>query len=119
SWTRAADGWAPGNMSINTTWTGVPDIARATVPTVKPSPAVHGSTVTIDLPRADSGYTHGVTWESGSMSGTIGTGLGASTTWTVPNVMAQHPGQALAPIVITVVTKSGATVIGERQVTLL
>lgn len=109
--------WAPGTMTLSGSMT-LPAIARATVPSVTPSPATHGASVTINLPRAVPTYTHDVTWASGSQSGTIGTGLGASTTWTVPNVMGEFPGQSLAPVVITATTFDGATNLGSRQVTL-
>lgn len=115
--TTTPDGWAPGTMTVSGTM-NLPAIPRATQPSVTPSPASHGATATISLPRVVGTYTHDVTWSSGSMSGTIGTGLGASTTWTVPDVMGEFPGQTLAPIVITAVTRSGSATIGSRQVTL-
>jgi len=110
-------GWSVGYLGISDSL-ALPTIPRATEPTVTPSPATVGSTVTIALPRKVGSYTHDVTWTSGALSGTIGTGLGASTTWTVPNVMGEFPGKKQGSIVITAVTKSGATVIGSRQVTL-
>ena len=116
----ANSGWAIGTVALVGDLTMVlPAIARATQPGVTPSPAAVGSTVTIDLPRASSGFTHDLTWVSGSLSGTIATGVATSQTWTVPDVMAQFPGRVTAPITITAVTKSGATVVGSRQVTLL
>jgi len=117
SWERSPLGYAPGTMSVSGT-VALTAIPRATTPKVSPSPAAVGATVTITLPRAVSSYTHDVTWASGSESGTIGTGIGASATWTVPDVMSEFPGQSQAPIVITAVTKSGATVLGSKQVTL-
>jgi hypothetical protein len=114
----ANTGWAVGNLSLSSTM-ALPTIVRATRPTVSPSPAPVGSVVTIGLPRAVGSYTHDVTWECGSQSGAIGNGLGASATWTVPNVLSQFPSRPQKPIVITAVTKSGATVIGQAQVTLL
>lgn len=116
---RSPNEWAPGTMTIGSTTITLPDIARATQPSVTPSPAPVGSTVTIDLPRAVGFFTHDVMWVCGTMSGTIGTGLGASTTWTVPAVLGEFPSRPNAPIVITAVTKSGGSPIGSRQVTLL
>lgn len=122
SWGRTggggALGYAPGPMSVASGTITLPTIPRATTPTVAPSPAPVGGVVTISMPRLVGTYTHDVTWASGTMSGTIGTGLATSEPWTVPDVMGEFPGLALAPIVITVVTKSGATVIGSKQVTL-
>lgn len=116
-WSRAASGWSPGTMSFSGQSMDLPPIPRATVPTVSPSPAVVGGLVTIDLPRVVGTYTHDITWESGTDSGSVGTGLGDSTTWSVPDVMSEFPGETLAPITLTVVTKSGATTIGTNQVT--
>jgi len=109
--------WAPGLMELSSTMS-LPTIPRATIPTVSPSPAAVGSTVTIKLPRVVGSYTHDVTWACGSLSGTIGNGLATSDTWTVPSVMAEYPLRSLAPIVITAVTKSGGTTVGSKQVTL-
>lgn len=119
NYVRDPNEWAPGTMTIGSSTITLPDIARATQPSVAPSPATVGSTVTIGLPRAVGTFTHDVTWVCGTMSGTIGTGLGASTTWTVPAVLGEFPSRPNAPIVITAVTKSGGTPIGSKQVTLL
>lgn len=118
-WHRTANGWSPGNMDVAGSF-DLPDIARATVPTVTPSPAAVGATVTISLPRAVGTYKHDVTWVSGNLSGTVGTDLDDSTTWTVPDVMDEFPGEPSAPIVLTVVTKTGVggTVLGAKQLTL-
>jgi hypothetical protein len=118
SYNGANVGWAIGNIAIAATTLALPTIVRATVPTVTPSPASVGNTVTIDLPRAVASYTHDLTWSCDALGGTVGTGLGASATWTVPDVLSQYPSKALKPIVIQAVTKNGATSIGTRQVTL-
>ena len=118
--TRTPNGWAVGSMSLSDGFT-LPAIPRATVPSVSPSPASVGATVTIDLPRVVGTYKHDVTWVSGNLSGTIGSNLDASTTWTVPDVMGEFPGSPSAPVTISVVTKtasSGGTVLGSKQVTL-
>lgn len=110
-------GWAIGTVTASGSM-DLPAIPRATTPTVSPSPASVGAGVTITLPRAVATYTHDLTWAAGSLSGTIATGAGASQAWIVPDVMGEFPGKSLGPIVITAVTKSGATVLGSRQVTL-
>lgn len=117
-WARTASGWAPGTMTVSGSM-ALPTIPRATQPSVAPSPATVGSTVTISLPRASAAFTHDITWASGTLSGSIGTGIGASTTWTVPSVMGEFPGRSRAPITITAVTKSGSTVLGSKQATLM
>jgi Siphovirus protein of unknown function (DUF859) len=91
----------------------------ATQPEVIPKSANVGATVTVNLPRVVNTFTHDVTWASGSLSGSIGTGLGTSTTWTVPDVTAEFPTQVQSPITITAVTKDGVTTIGSRSTTLM
>lgn len=95
------------------------DISVATQPEVVPKSATVGSTVTVLLPRKDAAYTHDVTWESGALSGSIGTGLGTSTTWTVPDVTGEFPTREQSPITITAVTKNGSTDVGSKSATLL
>lgn len=94
-------------------------ISVATVPSVTPKSANVGEVVTIDLPRQNVAYTHDVTWESGSLSGTVATGVATQTTWTVADVTAEFPTQAQSPVTITATTKNGATVVGTRSTTLL
>jgi hypothetical protein len=48
----------------------------------------------------------------------VANGVGASTPFTVPDVMAQYPTRIVAPVVITAVTKNGSATLGSRQVTL-
>lgn len=112
-----SSGPSVGTMYIDNVMDLTP-IPRETQPTVSPNPAIVANTVTIDLPRASSSFTHDITWVSGTLSGTIGTGVATGATWTVPDVLAEFPDQELAPITISVVTKMGSTVIGTKQVTL-
>ncbi len=91
----------------------------ATQPEVVPKSASVSALVVVNLPRMVATFTHDVTWESGSLSGTIGTGIGTSTTWTVPDVTGEFPTQTQSPITITAVTKDGATVIGSKSATLM
>ena len=115
----AATGWAVGGMSIVGETMVLPTIARATVASVTPSPASVGNVVDISLPKAVASYTHDLTWECDTLSGTIATSVSAtSTPWTVPDVLSEYPTKSLKPIVITVVTRLGATTIGSTQVTL-
>jgi hypothetical protein len=93
-------------------------IERATTPTVSPSPAAIGSTVTIDLPRANAAFVHDITWVCGTQSGTISTSAGTSVNWIVPNVMGQPHTDNTAIIGITVVTRNGAKVLGSKQILL-
>lgn|GEM_PF-2293867 len=91
----------------------------ATVPEVVPKSANVGASVTVNLPRMKAAFTHDVTWASGSLSGSIATGAGTSTTWTVADVTGEFPSQSQSPVTITAVTKNGATEVGTRSATLM
>lgn len=67
----------------------------------------------INTNRASSSFTHDITYGFGGASGTIGTGVGASVTWTPPtSLLAQIPNSTSGTGTITTVTKSGSTTIG-------
>lgn len=105
-----------GSLSETLTLTTIP---RASNITFSSNPAEAGSTVTINTNRASAGFTHDITYAMGSASGTIGTGVGASTTWAIPvSLLEQIPNNVSGAVNITTVTKSGATIIGSKVVSL-
>ncbi len=127
-----ADVWSGGSHGSGTKVMGVAsypssgtvnftpsDIIVATQPIVKPKSANVGTTVTVELPRTNAAFTHDVTWESGALSGTIGTGIATSTTWVVDDVTGQFPTQEQSPVTIIAVTKNGGTTIGTKSATLM
>ena len=94
-------------------------IPRATTPTLSSSSVNLGAAVTINLPRASSGFTHTLTYKIGTASGTIGTGLGTSASWTPPlSLGSQIPNATSGTVVITCATYSGSTKIGTKTVNL-
>jgi hypothetical protein len=98
---------------------GLPTIPRASVPTFSPNPVDAGTTVTINTNRASSGFTHTISYALGSASGTIGTGIGDSTTWTPPlSLLSQIPNSTTGLVSITTTTYSGATLIGTSTASL-
>ena len=100
-----------GNFTLNT-------IARATVPAVSPTSVNMGSNITISMPRASSSFTHTLTYKCVNATGTIGTGLGTSKTWTVPLALAnQIPKATSGTCTITCKTYNGSTLIGTKTVT--
>lgn len=117
----AADS-AGGNMgSASGSWAlGQTTIPRATTPTFSDPTCEVADTVTISLPRASGSFTHELTYAVGSLTGqTAGlaasTGVGTSTTFTPPlALLRQMPAEAAKTLVLTVVTKNGATVIGTK-----
>lgn len=94
-------------------------IPRATTPTLSASSVALGSSVTINLPRASSSFTHTVTYKLGSSSGTIGSNLGTSVAWTPPlSLGSQIPNSTTGTVTITVVTYNGSTKVGTKTVNL-
>ncbi len=101
---------ASGNGTFDT-------IPRATTPTVSASSVDMGASITISMPRAASSFTHTLTYKLGSATGTIGSGLGTSTAWTVPlSLASQIPSATSATCTITCKTYSGSTLIGTKTV---
>jgi hypothetical protein len=92
-------------------------IPRATTPTLSASSVSMGGSLTINMPRASSAFTHTLTYSMGSQSGTIGTGLGTSKSWTVPYSLANAiPSAVSGTCTITCNTYSGSTLIGTKSV---
>lgn len=88
-----------------------PTVPRASKMTVTPGSVVEGGTVTITFERAVNTFVHDVTWVSGSESGTIGTDVATSVTFTPdPDLL---DGALRVPITITAQTQTaGGTNIG-------
>ena len=105
-------------LSVTVTTLTLPNIPRGTTPSISGGGGfTTGSASTISLPRADSSYTHDVSYSFGSQSGSIATGAGVSTSWTPPHsLLTEIPNSASGTVDITVVTKHGATVIGSKKV---
>ena len=78
-----------------------------------------GSSVTINTTRASTGFTHTIEWYYGDRSGTVATGVGASTTWAVPlDLVNQTPSSTSGTGYIKTTTYSGSTVIGTSNTTM-
>ncbi|MCA0379777.1 MAG: DUF859 family phage minor structural protein [Actinobacteria bacterium] len=105
-------------LSVTVTTLTLPNIPRGTTPSISGGGGfTTGAASTISLPRADSSYTHDVSYTFGSQSGTIVTGAGVSASWTPPHsLLTEIPNSATGTVDITVVTKQGATVIGSKKV---
>lgn len=87
----------------------VPQIKAKSTATATPNPAEIGTTITINTNRVSNVYTHKLTYSFGALSGTIGTNIGASTTWTIPTTFyAQMPNAKQGTCVITCQTFNGS-----------
>lgn len=89
----------------------------ATTPAVTGTPVL-GGTVTINLPRADSSFTHTLTygfWPS--TEGIIATGATTSASWTIPLSLANRwPSATSGLVTIVCKTYSGSTLIGSESI---
>ena len=113
----AFSGWLYGNGDYNAPAQSfeLPTIPRATVPSM--GAATIGEEVTIILPRASSTFTHTLTYSFGSASGTIGSALGTSAVWRLPeSLAAQIPHDPGGTGTLTCVTYSGSTLIGSKTI---
>ena len=94
-------------------------IPRATTPTLSASSVNLGASVTINLPRASSSFTLTVTYKIGNASGTIGSSLGTSVSWSPPlSLGSQIPNTTTGTVVITCTTYNGSTKVGTKTVNL-
>lgn len=94
-------------------------IPRASEPTLSASSVAMGSSVTITTNRKSDSFTHILKYNFGNEAGTIGTGIGASTTWSIPLSLAnQIPSATSGTCVITCNTYNGTTLVGTKTVTL-
>jgi len=104
----------PGSVSGNV---GLPTIPRASTPSMSPNPCDFGQPITINTNRADGSFTHTLAWSFGTQSGTIGTGIGASATWTPPlSLLSEIPNAASGTGTLTTTTYQGGTYIGTSYV---
>lgn len=91
-------------------------IARASVMTWAPTVIVPGSATTIYTNRALAGFTHTITYEFGSETGTVATGVGASYVWTPPlSMLNAIPSLVSATGSFTITTYNGASLVGSTS----
>lgn len=102
--------------SANKTLTTIP---RATTPTLSASSADMGGNVTINTPRAASGFTHDLAYSfAGGSYVAIATGVGTSYSWTTPDLASSIPNATSGTVTVRCITKSGSTTIGTKTVTM-
>lgn len=93
-------------------------IARVSSFTLSASSVVLGNSLTINITRQSSSFTHRIKYSWGQQSGTIASGVTTSHTWTVPLDFARGiPHGTLGTCYVIVETMSGSTVIGSQTKT--
>lgn len=94
-------------------------IPRASNVSFSANPVDAGTSVTINTNRASTSFTHIITYQIGSQSGTIGSGVGASVGWVPPLVLQnEFPNATSGNVTITTQTYNGGTLIGTTTASL-
>lgn len=100
---------ASGSMGLTT----IPRASTVSWAGGTPNPPDIGSTQTLNTNRASTGFTHTVDWSYGTLTGNVGTNIGASVSWTIPTtLLTQIPNSTSGNGTFTTKTYSGATLIG-------
>ena len=103
-------------QSYNQALTTIP---RATTPSINVSTVALGGSITISLPRASSSFTHTVRYNFAGATGTIGSSISTSVSWTVPlSLASQIPNTTSGVLTVSADTYSGSTKIGTKSVTI-
>lgn len=110
-------GYAPNTGGIATDWTALWTVPRASTPSIEGT-IYTGTTVTVNTNRASSSFTHTLTYSFGTKTGTIGSSIGASTTWSIPSNFAEEVTTGnKGTCTITCDTYNGTTKIGTKTYT--
>lgn len=120
SWKDNKNGLGTGSPSGTLTLTTIP---RATQPTLSSTTVALGSSITINLPRASSSFTHRIYYNFFSATGLTGgignsTNASTSTTFTPPAGLASSymKNTTSNGCTIYVETRNGSTVIGTKSI---
>ena len=109
--------WSPGTLTIpgnSFTLTTIPRFSS-----VASVSGTIGASVTVNITRQSTSFTHTVRYAWGSKTGTIATGVGTSVAWTIPMDFANDvPNATSGKGTIYVDTYSGSTKIGTSSNTL-
>lgn len=115
--------YAPASGDVATDWTGLTTIARASQPSINTYPSNSpdfniGDTITIYTNRKSNSFTHTVTFNYGSTSVQVATGVANSCTFdtsTIANdLYALIPNDNVYSSTISVKTYNGSTLIGTK-----
>ena len=94
-------------------------IPRASTPSVSSSSVFMGSAVTINTNRASSAFAHDLAYSfAGAAYVTIKNGVGASYSWTTPDLASKIPSATSGTITIRCTTKNGGTTVGTKTITM-
>lgn len=106
------------NCTASTTFT-LTQIPRASSVTVSDNSPDMGETVTFNISRAATAFTHKLTLTWGGATSDIATGVGTSATWAIPLSLANNiPDKASDTCYITCITYNGSTEVGRKQISM-
>ena len=107
-------GWSPGTLTIPGNSFTLTTIPRSS--SVASVSGTIGSSVTVNISRQATSFTHTVRYAFGNKSGTIATGVGTSATWTIPmDFCNELPNNISGNGTIFVDTYSGSSLIGTQS----
>ena len=114
----SGDTWKYGAASVSSTlWlASIPRASSISVTSGSGTKPGAGS-INLSISRASSSFTHTVTWSCAGLSGTIGTGIGTSCSWSVPIDIVEKSPNANSTVTFTCKTYNGSTEIGSKTCT--
>lgn len=102
------------NCTGSTTFT-LDTIPRASTFTVSSTSVDMNTTVTFTITRASTAFTHKLTYSFEGKTGTIGSDIATSKSWTIPlSLAAAIPSKTSGTATITLTTYNGSTAIGTK-----
>lgn len=108
--------------AVNCTGSGtftIDTIPRASTFTVSNASADMGTSVTFNITRASTAFTHKLTLTWGGVTSNIATGVGTSQSWTIPLSLANDlPNSLSSGCIITCITYNGSTEIGRKTLSM-
>ena len=114
----SGDTWKYGAASVSSTlWlASIPRASSISVTSGSGTKPGAGS-INLSISRASSSFTHTVTWSCAGLSGTVGTGIGTSCSWSVPIDIIEKSPNANSTVTFTCKTYNGSTEIGSKTCT--
>ena len=114
----AGDTWKYGSARVSDTlWlVWIPRASSISVTSGSGTKPGAGS-INLSISRASSSFTHTVTWSCAGLSGTVGTGIGTSCSWSVPIDIIEKSPNANSTVTFTCKTYNGSTEIGSKTCT--
>lgn len=114
----SGDTWKYGAKTVSGSMT-LTNIARASSISVSSGSGTKpgNGSIGLTISRASSSFTHTVTWSCAGLSGTVGSSLTTSASWSVPLSIIEKSPNANSTVTFTCKTYNGSTLIGSKTCT--